>query len=247
MGPHIDQSTMEAMMDGLVDRTRMVDGKPTSLADLGYLRIGMDDNWQACGTGINGSFHSASGEPLFNTTRFPDVKAMNAKAHKLGLKSDWYVNNCICPEKGLLVPGFADAGNARALPALGFDGVKIDGCGQDRNVTRFAVLVDAAAAGKPITIEDCNDDPNWDRGSEDVSRFYNTGCRVCKALPSCHNLTIISPSSLCHGADHTASRSLGGDFIALAGTSLGTGKPSRTGSNRWLGTLNQIRGTHHSR
>jgi hypothetical protein len=93
-------------------------------------------------------------------------------------RSDWYINNCICPERGLLRPGFADAGNARALPALGFDGVKIDGCGQDRNVTRFAMLVDATAEGKPITIEDCNDDPACDRGSEDVTRFYDSGCAV---------------------------------------------------------------------
>ena len=86
------------------------------------------------------------------------------QAHSLGLKSDWYLNNCICGEKGKLVAGFAPAGNAKALVALGFDGTKIDGCGPDRNVTEFAALVDAAAAAaatagaaaKPITIEDCN-------------------------------------------------------------------------------------------
>ena len=69
------------------------------------------------------------------------------------------MNNCICGEKGTLPPGVADAGNARALAALGFDGVKIDGCGPDRNVSRFAELVDAAASGRAIMIEDCNDDP----------------------------------------------------------------------------------------
>ena len=42
---------------------------------------------------------------------------------------------------------------------LGFDGVKIDGCGPDRNVTRFAQLVDAVSGGRHIMIEDCNDDP----------------------------------------------------------------------------------------
>ena len=34
------------------------------MARAGYDRIGMDDNWQACGAGINGSFHSAAGAPL---------------------------------------------------------------------------------------------------------------------------------------------------------------------------------------
>ena len=49
----------------------------------------MDDGWQACGTGINGSFHDASGAPLFNKTLFPDVKGMNDKIHSLGLSTDW--------------------------------------------------------------------------------------------------------------------------------------------------------------
>ena len=61
---------------------------------------------------------------------------------------------------------------------LGFDGVKIDGCGPDRNVTRFAQLVDAVSGGRHIMIEDCNDDPNWDRGSPDASQFFDTGCAV---------------------------------------------------------------------
>ena len=159
MGADINQTQHEAIARALADRSRLVDGKPTSLLDLGYDRIGMDDNWQACGTGVNGSFHAADGTPLWNTTRFPDVRAMNARIHQLGLKSDWYINNCICPETGKLPPGVADAGNAKALPMLGFDGVKIDGCGPDRNVTRFAQLVDAVSGGRHIMIEDCNDDP----------------------------------------------------------------------------------------
>ena len=72
----------------------------------------------------------------------------------------------------------ADAGNARTLPQLGFDGVKIDGCGPDRNVTRFAELVDEASGGRTITIEDCNDDANWDRGSADCTEFHDSGCAV---------------------------------------------------------------------
>ena len=34
--------------------------------------IGIDDGWQACGAGVDGSFHSASGEVLINETLFPD-------------------------------------------------------------------------------------------------------------------------------------------------------------------------------
>lgn len=152
-------------MDKMAARDRTVDGKAQSLIDLGYNRIGMDDNWQACGTGYKGSFHTQAGVPLWNTTRFPDVKKMNAKAHQLGLKSDWYINNCICSEKGKLDPGFVLKGNAQAIADLDFDGTKIDGCGQDHNVTEFALLVDKAVGGtRPIVIEDCNDDPSWDHG-----------------------------------------------------------------------------------
>jgi hypothetical protein len=89
MGPAINQTQHEAIAAALADRSRLVDGKPTSLLDLGFDRIGMDDNWQACGTGINGSFHAADGTPLWDTARFSDVRAMNEKIHRLGLKSDW--------------------------------------------------------------------------------------------------------------------------------------------------------------
>ena len=45
---------------------------------------GLDDAWQACGTGAGGSFHNASGYPLVNVTRFPDMKSMTDHAHALG-------------------------------------------------------------------------------------------------------------------------------------------------------------------
>jgi hypothetical protein len=36
----------------MVQRNRTVNGKPTSLLDVGYTVIGLDDNWQACGKGF---------------------------------------------------------------------------------------------------------------------------------------------------------------------------------------------------
>ena len=39
----VDQPLIEQAMDGLVDTSRMVDGKPTSLAELGYNNGGVDD------------------------------------------------------------------------------------------------------------------------------------------------------------------------------------------------------------
>ena len=87
LGPGVTQAKMEAAMDRMTARTRKVDGKPTSLLDLGYVPAGLDDNWQACGTGVKGSFYDADGNPLVNTTTFPDMGAMVAHAHKLGLKA----------------------------------------------------------------------------------------------------------------------------------------------------------------
>ena len=55
-----------------------------SLADVGYATAGLDDAWQACGTGVDGSFHDKHGTPLVNTTTFPDLGGMVAKAHALG-------------------------------------------------------------------------------------------------------------------------------------------------------------------
>ena len=43
-GPWISQDLFEnVIMTGLTDKSRKVNGKPTSLAELGYDRLGMDD------------------------------------------------------------------------------------------------------------------------------------------------------------------------------------------------------------
>lgn len=56
---------------------------------------GIDDGWQACGSGFNGSFHDAAGKPLINLTRFPDMRAMNIEAHGKGVKMGWWVSGAV--------------------------------------------------------------------------------------------------------------------------------------------------------
>ena len=100
-GADVSQELIESIMEGMVDRSRIVDGNPTSLCDLGYCDVGLDDNWQACGAyGDNGeyTFHTDDGTPVVNEELFPDMKAMTDKAHDLGLTAGWYGNNCICTE-----------------------------------------------------------------------------------------------------------------------------------------------------
>ena len=81
-------------MEGMVrrDPRYTVDGKPTSLCDLGYCDVGLDDNWQKCGKyGKEGyTYHNEDGSPVVNFDRFPSFKNMTGKAHSIGLTSGWY-------------------------------------------------------------------------------------------------------------------------------------------------------------
>merc|ERR1711970_1239837 len=76
-GANVDQKLIESIMDGMVSKKRTVDGKPTSLCDLGYCDVGLDDNWQNCGAGEGGNhYHDADENPILNYDRFPDMKPM---------------------------------------------------------------------------------------------------------------------------------------------------------------------------
>ena len=82
------QAIMEAMMSAMVDRSRTVEGQPTSLLDLGYDRVGLDGGWNYCFP-ENHTFHWASdGRPVWNNA-FHDPKGMVDKAHELGLFPGW--------------------------------------------------------------------------------------------------------------------------------------------------------------
>jgi alpha-galactosidase len=179
----VTQSKMEAVMEAMV--AKQPDGE--SLLSLGYMSAGLDDEWQACGKGFDGSFHDAAGNPMWNHTTFPDPAGMVAKAHSLGLKAGWYMNNCDCKETGL-DPTFVDKVYRMSVKMLAdqkWDGVKLDGCSQFHNTTYWSSLM--KATGRPMTVENCNnmqapsanpDDPlfpggvcpyNWFRTSTDIN------------------------------------------------------------------------------
>ena len=152
---------MTAAADAMVSRKR----GGVSLLDVGYEHIGLDDYWQACGTGVSGSFHNASGYPLVNTTLFPDFKAMNDHAHAVGLSTGWYGNNCHCGEGEVNVTAWGASpggkgktdstkhyqGDVRAIIDFGF---KLDNCGQFLNMSLFAELMNAT--GRPVLVEECH-------------------------------------------------------------------------------------------
>lgn len=142
-------------MDALVARKFLVDGKATSLSDLGYRDVGLDDNWQKCGDIFSKlKYHDKQGNPIVNTELFPDLKAMTNKAHKLGLKAGWYANNCICKEDSASDDRFYE-GDVKALVKYGFDSIKLDGCGSQKDVPLWNELLQKSVPSG-IVIENCH-------------------------------------------------------------------------------------------
>jgi hypothetical protein len=89
---------MRAQVDAL-NVKRPVKGATASqsLLDLGFNRLGIDDGWQACGTGSmvqpGGTFHDDAGKPLVNKTKFPSLKALTEYATSKGVDLGFYWNN----------------------------------------------------------------------------------------------------------------------------------------------------------
>jgi len=157
-GNNVRQSLMESIMDGMVSRKRKVDGQPTSLCDLGYCDVGLDDNWQACGSGSDGfEYHKVdadgSAHPVVNLGRFPSLRRMTDYAHSLGLSAGWYGNNCDCMEKKNAT-AVEYMGDVMAATGFGFDGIKLDGCGTQMDLDLWSKLFNQT--GRPVMIENCH-------------------------------------------------------------------------------------------
>ena len=99
-------------------------GTNVSLASLGFTDVGLDDVWQKCGSyGPNNyTYHDANGNPVVDTDRFPNMSALPATAHSLGLTAGWYGNNCACSDHCTSAACFA--GDVNAVIAYGFDSYK---------------------------------------------------------------------------------------------------------------------------
>ena len=98
----ISHAVIAKQADGLTDTSRSVDGAPASLASLGYVDLGIDEGWEACGKGFNGTQHTIYGWPVVDTTKFPNMNATTAYIHGKGLRAGWYcISNCI-PKRSTL-------------------------------------------------------------------------------------------------------------------------------------------------
>jgi hypothetical protein len=112
--------------------------------------VGLDDNWQACGSyGPNGdTYHDVNGDPVINTSSFPDFKAMTDYAHSLGETAGWYGNNCICRDH--CSDESCYQGDVNATIAFGFDSTKLDGCGAELDLDMWWGMF--AKTGKNIMV-----------------------------------------------------------------------------------------------
>jgi len=142
-----------------------------SLRELGYSDVGIDDGWQECGAGVNGTFHNATGWPIWNSTSFPDPAGMVAKAkEKYNTTMGWYANNCKCHETQGHTWPWNGGGNvhqdAVASGLLGFKGMKVDSCGPALNMTSWGD--ELYAAMEDIVIEDCLNKGFWYRHLDPV-------------------------------------------------------------------------------
>jgi alpha-galactosidase len=157
-GANVNQSLIQSIMTGMTKK-RPVDGVSKSLCDVGFCDVGLDDNWQACGSpnaapGMH--YHDAEGNPIVNTQRFPDMKAMTDFAHNLNLTAGWYGNNCICSDhcKDDTECHAQMKGDVAAFRKFNFDSWKLDGCGAETDLVTFNSYMNTT--GRAVMVENCH-------------------------------------------------------------------------------------------
>ena len=133
-----------------------------SLKNLGYDLVGIDEGWEGCGKGVNGTQHYTNGTPVVDTQKFPDLQALVKYGHNKGVKMGFYLNGCACGEHSERLINYE--GDVNFTHSLGFDGVKIDSCGAQRNMTLYAQLFNRT--GRPILIENCHQGQNFTDGGD---------------------------------------------------------------------------------
>lgn len=177
----ISQDIIEGNVRALADRSHEILGLGyASLADVGYNDAGIDDGWQRCGSygPEKYSYHSATGDPVVDTGKFPDLKRLTTLAHSLNLTVGWYGNACGCAAQPYpqCCSDHCDtlecfAGDVNATVSLGFDSYKLDGCGAQRDIELWAhmfnhsLTVRSKALG--MMIENCHDGDGDSQGANE--------------------------------------------------------------------------------
>jgi hypothetical protein len=242
----INQTLVEAQYRAMVEERSLDGGERISLLSLGYRTAGIDDCWQKCDSGPGGQgFHGADGYPIVDKSLFPDMRAMAARAKELGLIPGWYGNNCHCKEERAgcaLQPDGGDscfAGDVKATLDFGFESIKLDGCGIERNVTHYAHLFNKT--GHRVLIENChNGAPTYPaRGpTGEVDCPMNLFRSSTDIRPTFGSVLInLNSTRAYNGAGLT-----GPGCWACVRRALLPGSPSRRGGRSAAGTSRQVSG-----
>ena len=159
----ISSSIMEATFRVLATYAAPIwNGSSKTLLQLGYSDAGLDDCYQACGSygPEKYTYHDPANNlwPAIDPVKFPgNMSTMTAVAHSLGLTVGFYANNCACADHCKDPACFA--ADVDFIIAMGFDGVKLDGCGKEERVEIWRDLLNFSSP-KPILIENCHNGPN---------------------------------------------------------------------------------------
>ena len=104
--------------------------------------------FQSLSYAINFSLHLLLAHPVFS----PTFSSFLVKPTYLPFTNNRYGNNCICSDH--CVDSSCYQGDVDAVMDYGFDSIKLDGCGGERDLTQYAALFNAT--GKSILIENCH-------------------------------------------------------------------------------------------
>ena len=165
----INATKISAQIDAMAAMRDRSTGAPSatgnvSLLSLGYGSIGIDEGWEGCGLGVNGTVHYVNGTPTVDPKRFPDMPGLVRYGHGKGVKMGFYLNGCGCNERAERRVNYE--GDVRATVEWGFDGVKIDSCGAQKNMTLYGALINAT--GHALVVENCHQGQNiTDGGNPD--------------------------------------------------------------------------------
>ena len=172
--------------------TLVATSRGASLLSFGYEFVGLDDGWQKCGAGINGSFHTASGDPIVDESKSQTWKGWWSR-RILSASAGWYLNNCICNERGWQARCRLLQRRDVVAPATsGFDGLKLIHAPVD-NLTRWNELINASGT-TPILVENCHQG-GLDPGSQQWHTYAkSTGGRFVHNWATSHQATMPSPS-----------------------------------------------------
>ena len=195
-GGSMTQEKMISIMDGVAaKRWKLVrqdindnydDDESTdtlvSLCDIGYCDVGLDDVWQDCNTQYAAEgmhYHDQNGYPIVNKVKFPSMVQMTNYGHAFNLTVGWYANNCACSDHCRNVTECTKqiTGDVQALLEYKFDSLKIDGCGNETNLTLWDEILRQHSSNNKSTIlvENCHG-PNPDYKPTNRSLPPNIDC-----------------------------------------------------------------------